>query len=203
LTTLDPVRNHPPLGRQEHMVDQPGIGPPSDEPHPWTQLAPDSGAAPPPRHRGGRFLRWLATGLAGVTATVGAAALVTARRADDRAAASRDRTVQLRSRQRRVERATETANHAADGPIGVAERVIASVSRIGAASGTVLTEAASVDDVLGRAVELANNGNRSGAAALYDGEGADAVGRLERVLTAARVLLVAAQQASAELGAGR
>ena len=184
------------------MADHPRIGRPPPDVDGWETGGPDATPATPSSRRWGPVLRWIALAAAVATAAVGGTALVAARRADDGAAAARRHTAALRSRQRRVERATETANHAADGPIGVAERVIGSVSRIGAASGTVLTEAASVDDVLGRAVALANNGDRTGAAALYSGEGVAAVGRLDRVLTAARVLLVAAQQASAELGLG-
>ena len=51
----------------------------------------------------------------------------------------------------------------------------------------MITEAETLDGVLARAVELANNGDLSGAAALYAGEAVDAVKRLDAVLSTARV----------------
>lgn len=180
----------------------------SAAPTEWTRLMPaDAPAARSSdrrrRHRRpGKILRPVAFVLAVVTAGIGVAAVVAAAKADDRSADTRQRTASLQRQRHRNERAIDEANHGADGPIGIAERVVTSVSSIGSASGDVLGQASGVDDILGRAVDLANSGNFSGAGALYDGEAAEAINRLESLMAEARVLLAAAQQSSAELRAG-
>lgn len=153
------------------------------------------------RRRGGRIFGHLLLVVAVAAIAVGVIAYQRGTRAQDRAVQARDRRVELVREQRRVEQQTDDTNHGADVPIGDAEQVATSLSKIGGASGTVLEQAASVDDALGRAVDLANQANIAGARQIYRGEAAEAVRRLQEVLTNARLFLAGAQDAAQALQA--
>ena len=67
-----------------------------------------------------------------------------------------------------MQAATERVSHTADGPIGVAEKVSSSVSRIIGTTGPVIDTTNTAQDRLGNAVDVANGGGGT-ARALYAG----------------------------------
>lgn len=149
----------------------------------------------PPRRWPGRVL---------VAATIGALATAAvffgqARHADDRAATARRQQAAAEHIRRVVTHTTEQASHVADGPIGTADRVQISISKIFGASGSVIDDANTTEDALGRAVDLANGGNFGAAHTLYGGEAAADVQKLQVVLDQARTTLAVAQAAVTDL----
>jgi hypothetical protein len=135
-----------------------------------------------------------------VIATLAALALAAfglwqSRQADDRAATARRQRNQAVAARRAVDARTERTSHVADGPIGAADRVQISLSKIFGASGSVIDDANSTDDALARAVDLANRGNLGAARDLYGGEAAADVQKLRVVLDQARTTLAVAQAA--------
>lgn len=151
--------------------------------------------------RRGRVLGRLVLLVALLTAGAGVATFVLGSRAEDRAAAARFLRQEARGEIRSVAAKTETMNHGADQPIGDAELVANSVTKIAGASGTVLREASGANQALARAVEAANAGNLAGSRQIYDGEAADALRRLQDVMNRARLYLAGAQQATLALQA--
>jgi len=100
-----------------------------------------------------------------------------------------------------VQAATERVSHTADGPIGVAEKVSSSVSRILGTTGPVIDAANTAQDRLGEAVDVANGGNIGAASALYSGAVAESIRGLQALLTDAQHALTAARTAALELAA--
>jgi hypothetical protein len=124
---------------------------------------------------------------------------VTAQRADDRAAATRHDVVRLRSIRRRVEAQTERVSHEADEPIGLAEKVSTSISRILGATGPVIDAANTAEDRLGHAVDVANSGGIAAARSLYANEVADAIRSVQSLLGDAQRALNDARTAALQL----
>ena len=100
-----------------------------------------------------------------------------------------------------MQAATERVSHTADGPIGVAEKVSSSVSRILGTTGPVIDAANTAQDRLGNAVDVANGGSPAAARALYAGTVADAIRGLQALLTDAQNALTTARTAALELAA--
>jgi hypothetical protein len=135
-----------------------------------------------------------------VLALVGAGlSYLGARQADDRATAARRATVRLAATRRHVAADVERVSHTADGPIGVAEKVSSSVSRILGTTGPVIEAANSAQDRLSQAVDVANGGNIGAASALYAGSVAGAIRGLQALLTDAQNALTTARTAALEL----
>ena len=84
----------------------------------------------------------------------------------------------------------------------LAERVAKSVTTIVEASERVIVQSTETNEVLDRAVGLANNGNRGAAGELLSGDAAASVERLRATLAEAQAALAAAQLAAGELEAG-
>jgi hypothetical protein len=137
--------------------------------------------------------------VAAVVAIAGAVLLVVGLGKLSDASSTRDDAARLRREARAATVRTERIERGADSPITQAEAVASSVSAIVDAGDTVVQQSASTSDVLGRAVDLANDGNLSAARNLYGGEAATSVRDLEAELARARAALAAAQQAVAEL----
>jgi hypothetical protein len=137
-----------------------------------------------------------------VAALVGAGlCLLGARQADDRTATARRETAHLVTSRHHVQAATERVSHTADGPIGVAEKVSSSVSRIIGTTGPVIDAANTAQDRLGNAVDVANGGSPGAARALYAGTVAEAIRGLQALLTDAQNALATARTAALELAA--
>lgn len=176
------------------MSDVPPVGP--------TVIPPIGASEPPapgaPRRRG----RILPTVLAALTVlALGAAAVLwwQAGQADDAAVAARRQRHRAVVARTALDRRAETVSHAADEPIGAANEVIVSVTKILGASGSVIEGANTAEDALGRAVDLANAGDLGAAQRVYGGEVADAVAAVRRVLDDARATLATAQLSVAAL----
>jgi hypothetical protein len=134
-----------------------------------------------------------------VLALVGAGvAFVAAGRADDRAADARRATARLHTADRHVGAEAERVSHAADGPIGVAEKVSSSLSSILGATGPVIDAANTADERLAHAVDVANSGSLGSARSLYTGEVADAIRVLQTLLADAQRRLGDARTAAVE-----
>jgi hypothetical protein len=169
-------------------------------PPPVADVPPTPAAPPPPRTP----RRWPGRVLVVLTllALLGAGACyLGARREDDRAADARRATARLATTRRHVATDVERVSHTADGPIGVAEKVSSSVSRILGTTGPVIDAANTAQDRLGEAVDVANGGNIGAASALYSGAVAESIRGLQALLTDAQHALTAARTAALELAA--
>jgi len=190
----------------EDDPDGPGWTPPASSPDagwvppsPLVDDAPPPPGAPPP-HRAPR--RWPGRVLVALTLLALAGAglcYLGARRADDRAADARRATARLATTRRHVATDVERVSHTADGPIGVAEKVSSSVSRILGTTGPVIDAANTAQDRLGEAVDVANGGNIGAASALYSGAVAESIRGLQALLTDAQNALTTARSAALEL----
>ena len=157
--------------------------------------------APPARRAPRRWPGRVVVALT-VLALVGAGlSYLGARRADDRATAARRATVRLAATRRHVATDVERVSHTADGPIGVAEKVSSSISRILGTTGPVIDAANTAQDRLGEAVDVANSGRIGAASSLYAGSVAAAIRGLQALLTDAQNALTTARTAALELAA--
>jgi hypothetical protein len=151
-----------------------------------------------PRRRG-RVVVYLLSTLAVV---VGAVLLVVGVRASDHAESSRDRAAVARRQRTAVLARTRLAERDVDSPISDAERVAKSVTTIVSSADAVIVESADTNRQLGQAVALVNRGQRAQANAIYDGEAAASVQKLQDGLAQARAALAAAQAATTDLEHG-
>jgi hypothetical protein len=120
------------------------------------------------------------------------------RDADD----TRDRATAVRLDARTTTARTQQIEGGSDSPITKAETVATSVADIVDAGDTVIERSQAASDVLGRAVDLANDGNISAARGLYGGEAVGSVQQAQAELARAQAAQAAAQQAvDALLGA--
>jgi hypothetical protein len=144
----------------------------------------------------------IAIGFSVLAALAGVALLVVGMVAFGRADDTRAQTAKLRTQRRTLEARTARAERDVDAPINDAERVAKSVTTIVEASASVITQSTETNDVLDRAVGLANSGRRAESSQLLAGEGASSVQQLNDTLARAQAALAAAQQAAANLAAG-
>jgi hypothetical protein len=133
--------------------------------------------------------------VAAVVAVAGVVLLVVGLLGDRRASDTRDRAEELRLDARTVEARAHRLEGGSDSPITKAETVAASVADIVEAGDRAIERAQASSDVLGRAVDLANDGNIAAARGVYRGEGATAVQRAQAELARAQAAQAAAQQA--------
>lgn len=153
------------------------------------------------RGRGRQVLGWLLIVATIATLGRGIGLIVDANRVDDATHRAHAATNRLTQTQQTTVRSLDVTNHAADAPIGKAEQVANALSHISGSAGNVFRESRAVKDVLGRAVSLENTRGPGAGRSLYEGEGSDAVRRLQAVLQETRVTLAAAIQAAADLRA--
>ncbi len=133
--------------------------------------------------------------VAAVVAVAGVVVLVVGLLGNRSAADTRDRAMQVRLDTRTAEARTHRIEGGSDSPITKAETVAASVSDIVDAGDRVIERAQAASDVLGRAVDLANDGNLTAARGVYRGEATTAVQQAQAVLGRAQAAQAAAQQA--------
>jgi hypothetical protein len=115
---------------------------------------------------------------------------------------TRTQTHALRRQRAAVDVRTRTVEHEADAPIGRAEKVATSVSAGLEASDALADATNDTNDLLSRAVDLANNGDIGAAHRLYSGDGRTSVQRMNDELTQAVATVAAAQLAIDQLHAG-
>jgi hypothetical protein len=133
--------------------------------------------------------------VAAVVAVAGVVLLVVGLAGSRSAADTRDRAAALRLDARTAEARTHRIEGGSDSPITKAETVAVSVAEIVDAGDTVIERSEAASDVLGRAVDLANNGNVTASRNLYRGEGTTSVQQAQAELARAQAAQAAAQQA--------
>ncbi len=144
----------------------------------------------------------LVVALSVLAAVVGVALLIAGVTAFGRADDARTRAAAVRRERLVLEARTARAERNIDAPISEAERVAKSVTTIVEASDKVITESATTNEVLDRAVRLSNSGRRAAANELIAGEGATSVQGLRDSLARAQGAVAAAELATRNLGAG-
>lgn len=133
---------------------------------------------------------------------VGVALLFGGLTAFSHASDTRTQTDALRRQRAEVVVRTRAVEHEADGPIGRAEKVATSVSAGLEASDALASATNDTNDLLSRAVDLANNGDLAAARRLYSGDGWTSVQRMNDELTQAVATVAAAQLALDQLHTG-
>jgi hypothetical protein len=154
----------------------------------------------PPKSRS-RVAAGLVIALSVLAVAGGIALLVIGVRAHGNADDAKAQTRALHRERVALEARTVRAAKDVDVPINDAERVAKSVTTIVEASERVIIQSTETNEVLDRAVGLANTGDREAAGELLSGDAAASVERLRATLAEAQAALAAAQVAAAELEA--